>query len=83
MILIKLSMIRQRKVIKMYVFDNDQLKRKLEELKISQKDFSRMIHCTECAVSHYLKGDRTPRLSRYFKICEVLNLQITDLIIRL
>ncbi len=67
----------------MYVFDNNQLKSKLKEQKISQKDFSDMIHCTECAVSHYLKGDRTPRLSLYFKMCEVLNLQITDLIIRL
>lgn len=67
----------------MYVFDNDQLKKKLDEQGISQKDFSQMIHCTECAVSHYLKGDRTPRLSLYFKICEVLNLQITDLIIML
>jgi len=67
----------------MYMFDNDRLKEELDSKQISQKDFSQMIHCTECAVSHYLKGDRTPRLSLYFKICEVLNLQITDLIIRL
>ena len=41
--------------------------------KLTQKDLSTKAGVTEAAISHYIKGDRTPRASVLLKIAEALD----------
>jgi len=49
---------------------------KIEELlslrKMNQKDLAQMANITESAISHYIKGDRTPRGVNLIKIAKAL-----------
>ena len=44
----------------------------LEKKKISQRELAEKTGCTEAAISHYIKGDRTPRASVLTKIAIAL-----------
>lgn len=39
----------------------DRIKALLKEKKMTQKQLAEKSGCTEAAISHYIKGDRTPR----------------------
>ena len=45
----------------------------LKQKDMNQKDLSTMTGITEAAISHYIKGDRTPRASVLLKIAEALD----------
>jgi len=45
----------------------------LEKKGITQKELALKVGCTEAAISHYIKGDRTPRSSVMTKIAIVLD----------
>lgn len=45
----------------------------LQQKKMTQKDLAIKACVTEAAISHYLKGDRTPRASVLIRIAEALD----------
>ncbi len=51
----------------------DRLKELLTKAGLTQHDLAEKAGCTEAAISHYIKGDRTPRSSVLAKIATVLN----------
>ena len=52
---------------------NVRLKDAIDKKGISQRELADAIGCTEAAVSHYLKGDRVPRMSVLIKIASALD----------
>ena len=46
----------------------DRIRKLVEKKGISQKELAAKTGCTEAAISHYIKGDRTPRASVLTKI---------------
>lgn len=67
----------------MYIFDNDLLSIYLKEKKMSQAELAKITHITESTICHYVKGNRTPSLNNFFKICAALDCNLSDLIVRL
>ena len=67
----------------MYILDTDRLKELIEEAGLSQRELAEKTHTTPSAISLYISGKRTPRLNEFFKICEVLQCNVIDLIVRL
>lgn len=55
------------------------LQRALSDSGMTQKDFAAKIGVTEAAISHYIKGDRFPRMSVVLKIADVLNVRVEEL----
>lgn len=51
---------------------NERLALLLQQKNMTQKDLAARAGVTEAAMSHYLKGDRTPRASAITRIAEVL-----------
>lgn len=58
----------------------DQLQRALSLAGMTQKQLAEKAGITEAAVSHYLKGDRTPRAAVVSKMAEVLNCSLEFLL---
>lgn len=52
---------------------NGRLSLLLQQKNMTQKDLAARAGVTEAAISHYLKGDRTPRASVLTRIAEALN----------
>lgn len=52
---------------------NERLALLLQQKNMTQKDLAAKAGVTEAAVSHYLKGDRTPRASVLTRISEALD----------
>ncbi|MBQ4289165.1 MAG: helix-turn-helix transcriptional regulator [Clostridia bacterium] len=51
---------------------NERLSELLSVKKITQKELAKRTDVTEAAMSHYIKGDRTPRASVLVRIAETL-----------
>ncbi len=51
---------------------NERLALRLQKKNMTQKDLAAKAGVTEAAMSHYLKGDRTPRASVITRIAEAL-----------
>ena len=51
---------------------NERLALLLQQKNMTQKDLAARAGVTEAAISHYLKGDRTPRASVLTRIAEAL-----------
>ena len=51
----------------------ERIKQLLEKKGITQRDLAEKTGCTEAAISHYIKGDRTPRASVLAKIAIALD----------
>lgn len=49
------------------------IKQLLEKKNLNQKQLAEKVGCTEAAISHYIKGDRTPRASVLAKIAITLD----------
>ncbi len=50
----------------------ERIKQLLDKRGITQKELAEKTGCTEAAISHYIKGDRTPRASVLSKIAITL-----------
>ncbi len=50
----------------------ERIKELLEKMEMSQKELAEKTGCTEAAISHYIRGDRTPRSSVLSKIAIAL-----------
>lgn len=53
----------------------------LAEKGMTQKDLSELTGVTESAISHYIKGDRTPRCANLVKIAKALGTTADDLLL--
>lgn len=51
----------------------ERIKELLEKKNLNQKQLAEKVGCTEAAISHYIKGDRTPRASVLAKIAIALD----------
>lgn len=51
----------------------ERIKELLEKKGMSQKELAKRAHCTEAAISHYIKGDRMPRAAVLTRIAVELN----------
>lgn len=56
------------------------LQRALSKSELTQKELAQKAGITEAAVSHYIKGDRTPRANVVVKLAEVLKCSLSDLL---
>lgn len=67
----------------MYILDTDRLKELINDAGLSQRELAEKTHTTPCAISRYISGKRTPRLNELCKICEVLQCNVSDMIMRI
>lgn len=51
---------------------NERIEQLLTQHNMTQRDLATITHITESAISHYIKGDRTPRSVSLGKIAEAL-----------
>lgn len=59
---------------------NIRLQKALSFSKMTQKQLAQKVGITEASISHYLKGDRSPRASVVAKIAEALNCNVEFLL---
>lgn len=53
---------------------NTILKSALHSKEITQKELSIRTGITECLISHYMIGDRSPNTKNLYRLCQVLDL---------
>ena len=58
----------------------DRLKGLLEREGMSQADFAEHMEITDSAVSKYVHGRHTPKISTLLRMCSVLDCELVDLI---
>lgn len=56
------------------------VRKRLVELGISQRDLAKSIRITDVSMCRYIKGERTPNVYTALKIADALNCSIYDLV---
>ena len=62
----------------------DKIQKKLAEAikhsGLSQSEIARRLEISQSNISHYIKGDKTPSLDTFAKICAILDLDANDIL---
>lgn len=61
--------------------NTDEIKRRLQQLKMTQKQFGEVTKLSQSMVSYILSGKRSPRLDKMKRIAKVLGCTVDDLLI--
>ena len=64
----------------MIITIRDRIFDKLEELKMTQKEFSKRTKIPESTVSDWKKKGNTPKTEKLLDICDILGISIYDLL---
>ena len=62
------------------ILDTEKLKKLIAEKEITQKELAERTGVTECAMSRYINGQRTPKLFIFAKMVQVLGVEFNDLL---
>lgn len=61
--------------------NTDEIKRRLQQLKMTQKRFGEVAKLSQSMVSYILSGKRSPRLATMKRIAKALGCTVDDLLI--
>lgn len=59
--------------------ENMDLKKYLDQNKMSQREFADRLGCTEASVSRYISGQRVPKAPLAIKMAEILGTTVEEL----